>query len=153
MILTAVRKLRSIPLSEWPEIVTAVAVAIVVEIGVRVLALPRLATLVGAPLDTREGGRLHNAPPPRSSARTRRQLRATRRVMRRWPFGDTCLRHALVLGQRLRRLHPVLCVGVAKVGGEVRAHAWLEFDGAALDPTGVAESYQRLEPVRPVDVA
>lgn len=147
------RTLRFIPLREWPEIVAVALVAAGVEVGVRTVPLPRLARLVGVPLDTGA----HRARPAglrgEPSARTRRQLRATRRVMRHWPYGDTCLRHALVLGQRLRRLSPSLRVGVAKVDGEVRAHAWLEVDGGVLDPIGGAATYRRMESIRPVNVA
>jgi hypothetical protein len=68
-------------------------------------------------------------------------------VLRHWPFGDTCLRQALVGGHRLRRLNPTLHVGVAKQGGEVRAHAWLVVAGVVIDPLYAAASYQTLTAV------
>ena len=55
------------------------------------------------------------------------------RLMRRWPFGDTCLRRSLVLGQRLAVLHPQLHLGVTKEDGALKAHAWLEVGGLVLD--------------------
>lgn len=55
------------------------------------------------------------------------------RLMRRWPFGDTCLRRSLVLGQRLAVLHPQLHLGVTKENGALNAHAWLEVGGLVLD--------------------
>ena len=73
---------------------------------------------------------------------------ASRRVLRHWPFGDTCLRQALVCGWLLRRLGPVLQLGVAKVDGEVRAHAWLVVGGTVVDPRRAVASYQPLAAVR-----
>jgi hypothetical protein len=56
--------------------------------------------------------------------------------MSRWPFGDTCLRHALVTGNRLAALGPELVIGVrpAATPGGVDAHAWLRIGGVDLDP-------------------
>ncbi|TDE07478.1 lasso peptide biosynthesis B2 protein [Jiangella asiatica] len=143
--------IRAVPLREWPALLAAAGVALVVEVGLRVTTLPRLARLLGAPLRTDDGGDLM---PPSTPARlgpsltpaTRRRLRAVRRVLRHWPFGDTCLRRALVSGHVLRRLRPVLRVGVAKVDGRIQAHAWLEIDGVSLDPAG-AELYQTFESI------
>ena len=146
----ALRVPRSVPPREWPGVLVALGVAIGVEVGLRTMTLPRLARIVGAPLHT-EGGEMplmDASKPPALSPRARRQVRATRRVMRHWPFGDTCLRQALVSGQRLRRLDPTLWVGVAKLDGQIKAHAWLEIDGGCLDPLGGAASYLGLESVR-----
>jgi hypothetical protein len=61
------------------------------------------------------------------------------RVVRRWPWGDTCLRRALVIGHRIRSLEPTLVVGVqGDRDGEVRAHAWLRIHGHDLDPESAA---------------
>ncbi|QGH68503.1 lasso peptide biosynthesis B2 protein [Pseudactinotalea sp. HY158] len=135
------------PIREVPAVAAALLVACAVEVALHLLSLPRTARAVGAPL--RQGGGA--APAARGNARLgprgRRRVRAVRRVMRHWPFGDTCLRHALVAGQRLRRLHPELVVGVRKTGGVVRAHAWLEFETGLYDPLGVARAYLPLEPL------
>lgn len=56
-------------------------------------------------------------------------------VYRRWPFGDTCLRRAMVLGHRLAWLHPEIVVGARIDGGRVTAHAWVRVSGVDLDPT------------------
>lgn len=130
---------------ELPASLAALTVAGIVEIGLRVTTLPRLAQLLGVPLavsGTKQGAA--RSGPTVLSPAARRQVRATRRVMRRWPFGDTCLRQALVSGQRLRRLRPELHIGVARIDGEVRAHAWLTIDGGILDPMAAAASYQDL---------
>lgn len=131
---------------ELPASLAALLVAVVVEIGLRTTTLPHLARLLGTPLaldgtpTTRQGPSLVTLP-----ASARRQVRATRRVLRHWPFGDTCLRQALISGQRLRRLDPALHVGVARIQGEIRAHAWLVIDGAIVDPRRAASSYQDLQ--------
>jgi Transglutaminase-like superfamily len=134
-------------LLDLPAVLAALGVAIVVEIGLRVTTLPRLARALGAPLDTEDPerdtaplitGQPSTLPLP---AEAKRQVRATRLALRHWPFGDTCLRRALVSGQRLRRFNPTLHVGVAKVGSEVRAHAWIALGGVVIDPLRAASSY------------
>lgn len=124
------------PVSEWPDLAAVTVVALLVEVGLRTLPLPRLARLVGAPLDVTPRGPAGGRPD--LDGRALRRERSAVRVMRHWPWGDTCLRRALVVGQRLQWLRPVLRVGVAKLDGEVSAHAWLEVGGAALDPSGAA---------------
>jgi hypothetical protein len=50
-----------------------------------------------------------------------------------WPFGDTCLRRALVLGHHLRDQSPVLRIGVtADRSEDVAAHAWVETTDVTL---------------------
>jgi hypothetical protein len=119
---------------ELPAIVAAAAVACAVEIGIRTLKLPTVARLAGTPLRTDDGEPPREVDrlglPPRLVLR----MRAVRRVMRHWPFGETCLRLALVSGQRIHAVRPVLRIGVAKDADGVRAHAWLEVDGVSLDP-------------------
>jgi hypothetical protein len=137
-----------IPRVTWVEIPTLLAallMAILVEVGLRVTTLPRLARLLGVPLALGESDpaadAAHASPlPPRAVNR----LLAVRRVLRHWPFGDTCLRHALVGGGRLRRLDPSLVVGVARIDGEVRAHSWLLVNGTIVDPLFAASSYRPL---------
>ena len=68
------------------------------------------------------------------------------RALGRRPLRATCLRRSLVLASLLRRHRPALRVGVTKSGGAVAAHAWLEIDGATLDPE--AAQYRGLAPVR-----
>jgi hypothetical protein len=83
---------------------------------------------------------LESADPPATEpavlpGRARTALRACSAVTRRWPAGDTCLRRCLVAGHRLRRLSPVLRIGVRRDGSGLVAHSWLEIDGRTLDPT------------------
>ncbi|WP_448071244.1 lasso peptide biosynthesis B2 protein [Georgenia yuyongxinii] len=129
--------LRAVPAAEWPDICAATAVAAAVEVGLRAVTLPRLARVLGTPMNLSSAG-TSSAERASLTRRDRRRAWAADRVLRHWPFGDTCLRRALVLGWLLRHRSPVLRVGVAKVDGEVRAHAWLVIDGRSLDPTGAA---------------
>ena len=134
---------------EVPDLFLALVVAVVVEVGLRTTTLPRLARALGTPLAV-DGFDAYAEPPdalPLAPWATLR-MNATRRVLRHWPFGDTCLRQALVCGRLLRRLHPVLQLGVAKVDGEVRAHAWLVVGGTVVDPRRAVAPYQPLAAVR-----
>lgn len=139
------RALTSLSAADWGEIIVSTIIACLVEVGIRLLPLPRLSRALGVPLSTRPTEATPT--PARASAGTVHQVRLVRRVMRHWPWGDTCLRHALVLGNRLRRLDPVLRVGVGRFDDAVRAHAWLEIEGRVLDPIGGARSYHLLESV------
>ena len=142
-------RLTRLPLSDVLRTAATVAVAAFVEVGLRTVSLPRLAAMVGAPLLLEDPGGSGPAVDPEFvlPPGARRQLAATRRVLRHWPFGDTCLRQALISGQRLRRFQPHLQVGVAKFEGEVRAHAWLVIRGRILDPMGAAASYLPLNSI------
>ena len=120
-------------LAEVPGLCAALALAVVVEVGLRTTTLPRLARALHTPLAV-DGSDAYADPTvatllPRWAVR---RMGAVRRVLRHWPFGDSCLRQALVCGWLLRRLRPALQLGVAKVDGEVRAHAWLVVNGAVV---------------------
>ncbi|MBB5786248.1 lasso peptide biosynthesis B2 protein [Jiangella mangrovi] len=137
----AVRSVR-----DWPVAARAVLVTVVVEAGLRLATLPRLASLVGVPLRFDDDPVPPAAPslPAILGAREVRALYVSERVVRHSPFGDTCLRRALVGGHVLRRRKPALRVGVAKIDGRIQAHAWLEIDGVSLDPVGAA-TYRTFE--------
>ena len=136
-----VRALRDLSWRDRAEVVVIVAVAAVVEVGIRFMRLPRLAKMLGAELDTSPArGQRMTKPPPAWAVK---RLELCRGVLRRWPGGNTCLRRSLVMGNRVRPLHPMLRVGVAKKSGELAAHAWLEFDGWYFDPE--APAYQVVE--------
>lgn len=63
----------------------------------------------------------------------RRRVAAVRRVAGWWPLGrGPCLREALVLGRLLPHLNPQLRLGVARRGGEMVAHAWVDVDGVLI---------------------
>ncbi|HEU5035703.1 MAG TPA: lasso peptide biosynthesis B2 protein [Nocardioides sp.] len=135
--------------AEVPTLVVALVVAAVVETGLRLTTLPRLARALGTPLavDGRlaYGEREHSVGLPEWAVS---DMNTARRVLRRWPFADTCLRQALVCGWLLRRLEPRLQLGVARIDGEVRAHAWLVVNGAVVDPRHAVSAYQPLATLR-----
>ncbi|MBA2954241.1 lasso peptide biosynthesis B2 protein [Nocardioides sp. CGMCC 1.13656] len=135
-------------LAEVPALLAAAAAAAVVEAGLRVTTLPGLARALGAPLAVGLESYVKPAGDAALPEWAQVRVRAARRVLQHWPFGDTCLRQALVTGWLLRRLRPSLHLGVAKVDGEVRAHAWLLVDGMAVDPRFAVSSYQPLVSAR-----
>ncbi|WP_299087635.1 MULTISPECIES: lasso peptide biosynthesis B2 protein [Microbacterium] len=81
------------------------------------------------------------------SEREREKIDTAWRMLQHPPFNGTCLRRAIVGGYFLRDREPILRIGVTKTAGVVAAHAWIEIDGAGLDPDG-AEKYSVL--TRPV---
>jgi Transglutaminase-like superfamily len=120
-----------------PALPAAIVVAVGVELGLRTLSLPRLVRWLGIGLDLTSGA-VGDSVPAVLPGSMRRHLDAVEVVMRRWPFGDTCLRRCLVLGHRLRGLQPVLRIGVRRgPDGRLGAHAWLEIGGRTLDPGSV----------------
>lgn len=129
----------------WALLVRVAATAAVVEPAVRLLPLRTAARLAGARLELDQAVAERDAWPELTPAERERCALALR-VLGRRPFRATCLRRSLVLASLLRRHRPALRVGVAKSGGAVAAHAWLEIDGATLDPE--AAQYRGLAPVR-----
>jgi hypothetical protein len=62
------------------------------------------------------------------------------------PYPIRCLGRSLVLQQRLRRVGVVteLRIGVAKSGGELRAHAWIEYGGRPVGELDALDRFVRL---------
>lgn len=114
-----------------------VGAVVATELGLRTVGVRRLAGWLGVQLGDAAGFATVDDPPdlPRWALR---RLRTVDRVMTWWPFGDTCLRRAFVDALRLRRLRPVLIIGVRLAEDAVEAHAWLRIDGRDLDPEAAA---------------
>jgi hypothetical protein len=112
-------------------------VAARIELSLRKRGLPATAARFGLRLG---GPSSASAPPvprrPLPSWAVRRARLAVA-LMRWWPFGDTCLRKSLVIGNRLADLSPQLFIGVPVSGGQefTSAHAWLQINGIDIDPT------------------
>ena len=142
--------LRRISRLRDPQIVLAALVALVVEAGLRFSTLPRLTQILGVQLaqDYEPKQQQDSAlPSGLPVVWLRRRALAVNRVFRHLPFNDTCLRRALVLGQRIRRLHPTLVIGVRHdESGALAAHAWLVVGGVTLDP--LAAQYEALRDLR-----
>ena len=117
-----------------PEVVVVLFLAAYVEIGLRRWTLPELARRLRVRLDLTSDP----APLPEQivlPSGVKGSMEAVYGVLRRWPWGDTCLRRALLLGHRLSWLDPTLRIGVRRDGdGEIGAHAWLEIGGRCIDP-------------------
>ncbi|MCM3660787.1 lasso peptide biosynthesis B2 protein [Georgenia satyanarayanai] len=128
----------------WVRAARAAALAALVEIGLRTLPLPRLARLLRVRL-VLDGTAGRRADPRliRLTPDERERLDVTWRVLRHRPFNGTCLRRALLGAHVLRHREHAVRIGVQKVDGEVKAHAWLEVDGIVVDPDGV-ESFRTL---------
>jgi hypothetical protein len=125
------------------QLLAALAVAFVVEVGLWISTLPRLANLLGVRLAGECDDEPSRQPPDVAPEWFRRRSAAMHRVLRHWPFGDTCLRRSLILGQRIRQLDPVLVIGVRHDEyGKLTAHAWLTVGSVALDT--LAEQYAPL---------
>jgi hypothetical protein len=137
------RQLRAVPRRAWPTLVATAAVAGATEVGMRSLSLPRLARLAGLRLGTQPPAApdAHGPVTDLLTPDQRRRIWATERVYAVWPFGDTCLRRALVMGHHLRAESPVLRIGVsagstarggAEERGPIAAHAWVETPDVTL---------------------
>jgi hypothetical protein len=117
------------------EVLAVAGVAALAEVSLRTSTLPVTARRLRVPLDLGGAAAPTDSATPVLPVTARRQVRAVRLVLGNWPFGSTCLRQSLVLGQRLRRLEPVLVVGVARgADASLAAHAWLVIGGHSLDP-------------------
>jgi hypothetical protein len=125
-----------------------VIVLTVVELSIRWVSLPRLCRLLGLHVNLAaaraDAERLR---PTELSPRESRQLRCAHRVADAWPFSrGPCLRRSLVVGHLLREHRPAVRLGVAGVGDEVLAHAWVEIDDRPLeDVSGYSVFHQANE--------
>jgi hypothetical protein len=116
-----------------------------VEAALRFLRLPTVARLAGVELRLDGGWRPAPSGDLPLTPRESRAVELAVSVLRRGPIDDSCLRRSLLVGHLLRRRRPVLEIGVTKRDGVVRAHAWLEVQGATLDG-GLPEGYALLAP-------
>jgi hypothetical protein len=123
-------RLKRSPLELFDAAIAVVMLA-VTEIVVRFAGLERCARWYGVGLGsgtTTPEGEL------RLPMWARRRLRMVVKVARHWPRDGMCLRQSLVAGRRLRRLGPVLNIGVRRDDEGVHAHAWLSINGHSIDP-------------------
>ncbi|HSC27921.1 MAG TPA: lasso peptide biosynthesis B2 protein [Vicinamibacterales bacterium] len=77
---------------------------------------------------------------PSAAGSTSGLVRAVERAGRRCPWRTTCLERAvaLVLLLVIHRRAGRLAIGVARSGGALRAHAWVEADGSVILGGGAA---------------
>ncbi len=119
------------------DVLRIVAVASVVEIGLRAMNLRALARLLRVSVDfhSTEVGAPPDEPLP---VVVLHRIRLVRTALAYSPTGPTCLRTSLVCARLLRSFQPTIRIGVARVEGEVKAHALVELAGRSIDP-GAAE--------------
>jgi hypothetical protein len=125
-------RLLQMPRVKRRERLRVLATAVVVEVGLRVMPLDRLAKALGTPLSTSTRGSEPSAGDAVPDEQVLRHARVVDAVLARAPFGNTCLRRALVLGHLLRGHGPVLRIGAARGSNGAEMHAWLEINGCAL---------------------
>jgi hypothetical protein len=119
----------------WLGIARLTTLTFLVEAALRILSLPRLARLLGVPLELGRSGAPSGSLDQLPLNQAERDLIDTAwRILRHRPFNGTCLRRALIGGHVLRHHQPLLRLGVAKSHGQVQAHAWVEISGISLDP-------------------
>lgn len=102
---------------------------------------------------SRHGSRREAAPAAPTSASTQLVAGGVRRASRPLPYA-TCLPRSLSLWWLLRRrgIEGDLRLGVRKEGEEIKAHAWVEVGGVALnDGSDVRHRYPAFEVLRPDD--
>lgn len=80
------------------------------------------------------------------------RIQDVQRVLGHGPFNNTCLRQSLLVGSVLGDRDVRLRLGVKKVAGEVKAHAWLLVDGHCLDGYEVVDGPASGFAVLPIDV-
>jgi hypothetical protein len=117
------------------EVARAFGPMALIELSLRSSTLPATCRRLGVSYDPHSG-----RPPATVSAvlphNTRAAVRACLGLLSVWPGGDTCLRQCLLIGYRMRRLEPVLRIGVMRdENGVFSAHSWLEINGGTLDPS------------------
>lgn len=118
----------------------ALPVALVVEVGLRLVGLQGVARLASVELDVDGPTYTHIVPSWRLGARDDARYRAAQRVLHWWPFGRSgqCLRMALTAGHLLRHRRPRLRLGIVRGESATTAHAWLVIDGMTFDVAAAA---------------
>jgi transglutaminase superfamily protein len=114
-------KLRGHRAADYATMAESVAIALVVEIGLRLTSVSTLLARLDRIKQRRWGV-------SRPSYRLDRFAASAYTLL---PVRATCLRESLVLYAMLRRrgVVPRLCLGVRKDAGQLAAHAWIECDG------------------------
>ena len=102
------------------------------ELSLRLRGLPKTCRAFGIKLEL--DGRAPTSDCASLPARFLPVARRAHQIVRRWPFGDTCLRRCVLLGWQINSLDPVLRIGIRMADGGLVAHSWLEVDGRPLDP-------------------
>lgn len=130
---------------QWPYRVATfevVIVVIVVELGLRIADISRLARWMRVPLATDEASPPSIRPDDLAGLTSHEQRVhwAVHWIMEHWLYDGTCLRRALVFGWFLRRRKPVIRLGMLD-DQEAVAHAWLEVEGRTFNQQVIAGTF------------
>lgn len=140
-----IERLERLPAGHRRLLATCVAAIPPIAVGVRLLGLERTRSILerttrrGSPRDCNAGD---------ADARAREVAWLVGIAARRGPVRGNCVHRALATWWLLRRegIDSTLKVGVAKDGGRLAAHAWIERGGVPLnDGPDVAERYAPFE--------
>ena len=117
-------------------LVEAAALAVRVEVGLRTQSPKMLISRLGQA--GRHGPALVATLDPRRAAQLVEAVSALFRLR--------CLRQSLILFRILKRrsIPAELRIGARRVGDNVNAHAWIEYDGQVLLDGGIADEYATL---------
>ena len=117
-----VRRMRA---QDYATAIEVLALAVWVEVALRVMRFPRLLERLKRPSP-------HTTVSGDEYQRLRRYVAVAYDVL---PFPTTCLRQSVVLYGLLERRNVAsrVCFGVAKSGSALDAHAWVECDGVTRD--------------------
>ena len=119
-------------------LVRALALVSAVRLGLWILPYRTVQRLVDRPVAPQRG----EVPPAEEYHRQRRIVGAVEAISRRLLGDKPCLTQALVAQRLLREggIDSALCIGVAKDGRELLAHAWLEHAGYVVIGGGIRRS-------------
>ena len=128
-------------LADYATIAESIALALAIELALKLMPFSRLLTLLDRLEPTSLRALSHGIP----YSRLERFATAAYGLL---PMGSTCLRRSLVLYSLLRRRGalPKLCLGVRRDRPALSAHAWIECVGLA--PADGIASFHELRPSR-----
>ena len=140
-------RLRRMTATDYRTALDTLRLAVCVEIALRVMPFSRLLhRLRRVRPDSAAGA--HDVSAAHEYQRLRRFVAIAYEIL---PFPATCLRQSLVLYGLLERrgVPSRFCVGVAKDGSALAAHAWIDCDGVPHDAAAIAVGELRALPVLP----
>ena len=123
-----IARARRMTTTDYPTAVEVVALAIWVEVALRVMPFSQLLQRLGR----RSPDSPSSVPVPDDVHRLTRFVVVAYEIL---PIPTTCLRRSLVLHGLLERraVRSRVCFGVARTGEALDAHAWIECDGIVID--------------------
>ncbi|MBI4014062.1 MAG: lasso peptide biosynthesis B2 protein [Candidatus Rokubacteria bacterium] len=136
---TRLRRLRELPRAERLLLVRAWSLFLLAELALRVLSFDRLLAFLRSAAPDRRDHPAAGRPIPAARLAWLVEVAGRYAVV-----PPTCLKSALVLAWLLRRqgVGTTLRLGVARRGGELLAHAWLEHEGRVILGLPDAEAYE-----------